>query len=959
MRPGAPVSPPPLSSSHARSACRAAGSGSTWPSAGSVGDAAAVLRSSAALAKARQWSQAVKALDDSFISDDVAGDVQRLQACSSGQVERTCCAVVGACTKKGQWFLAVDLFHKLWARTMQPDDFVFSAAANALEKGSEWQGVGCLLDAARAGGVSPSAYSMASALSSCREVWGRALTLVWAMDRWNVEASVVTYNAALTSFAEGAQWSLAVLLLGELRSAQLEATVVSCSTAISACRASGEVPAARQLWNSMHDSRIEANDITCTAMLGVCAAAAAWQDALHFLWEFQQLGGRPSCISYSRGIDAMADSRQWEWAVRLFDDMESSLVRPDPMAFCSLLSALGAAVQWEKAASLLAKMREQRCSPDVTAYSIVASACAAAQQWMQAGHLLWQLQEEQLAADVVMYGALLTACEKGRQWERAFQLLRQMKAETVEVNVVACNAAMSACEKSRRLAAGLKLFSWMRGSHMQPDVVTCSALVSAADKDHNWGLALDLFFRTASYGQEASIVSMSAAVSACGKAQQWVHSLELLRGATSWQLTPNVHTYGAAMSSCEKAEEWETALLLLEEMAERSLEATLATCNAALSACEKGSQVHGAAALLQHMRQSQLTPDIISYNAAVTACSRSGNWQMAAWFLEEMAADLVEADVVTLENAWNAIVFSDALSADDSFDMACALASGVVTKLTLWLRLLLLGDKARITAQREQWYTSRENPAGSAVQAVECLQSEDAVEAATMAAFRRLVHAPSAGRLNSLRAGHSNDAEGGQLTDGVLERQFSLGADGTAAVLTLCKDTAVPQRPWDVEACFALRAALLDANFEPSFEPSTAFIAAQLRFAASDAVAASSRGRLFGCGIPDDAAALTAAQARLRPVFVDHDRSMHAERQALLSLIEAHSQGWLPDALIVRLFVSHTLCISCLAVCCQFAKALPHARLNVAFSTWREGCRWAGFGSSADANVPHRPGSLP
>eukprot|EP00438_Fugacium_kawagutii_P025556 Skav222821 [mRNA] locus=scaffold1444:229331:238322:+ [translate_table: standard] len=42
----------------------------------------------------------------------------------------------------------------------------------------------------------------------------------------------------------------------------------------------------------------------------------------------------------------------------------------------------------------------------------------------------------------------------------------------------------------------------------------------------------------------------------------------------------------------------------------------------------------------------------------------------------------------------------------------------------------------------------------------------------------------------------------------------------------------------------------------------------------------------------------------------------------------------------VRLYATHTLCISCLACCCQFKRLLP----NVAFDVWRETRRWVGSG---------------
>ncbi|CAJ1444631.1 unnamed protein product, partial [Effrenium voratum] len=46
----------------------------------------------------------------------------------------------------------------------------------------------------------------------------------------------------------------------------------------------------------------------------------------------------------------------------------------------------------------------------------------------------------------------------------------------------------------------------------------------------------------------------------------------------------------------------------------------------------------------------------------------------------------------------------------------------------------------------------------------------------------------------------------------------------------------------------------------------------------------------------------------------------------------------------VRLYATHTLCISCLACCCQFKRLLPNVKLEVAFDVWRETRRWVGNG---------------
>lgn len=84
------------------------------------------------------------------------------------------------------------------------------------------------------------------------------------------------------------------------------------------------------------------------------------------------------------------------------------------------------------------------------------------------------------------------------------------------------------------------------------------------------------------------------------------------------------------------------------------------------------------------------------------------------------------------------------------------------------------------------------------------------------------------------------------------------------------------------------------------------------------------------------------------PVFAQHDRSNHAERQALIKVIARvqEASGAQTDAEFeaecaevtgtVRLYASHTPCISCMACFCQFQRLFPKVKLCVDFDDWRD-----------------------
>ncbi|CAJ1344583.1 unnamed protein product [Effrenium voratum] len=93
---------------------------------------------------------------------------------------------------------------------------------------------------------------------------------------------------------------------------------------------------------------------------------------------------------------------------------------------------------------------------------------------------------------------------------------------------------------------------------------------------------------------------------------------------------------------------------------------------------------------------------------------------------------------------------------------------------------------------------------------------------------------------------------------------------------------------------------------------------------------------------------LRAPGSYVLPVFAQHDRSNHAERQALIKVIARvqEASAAKTDAEFeaecaqvtgtVRLYASHTPCISCMACFCQFQRLFPKVKLCVDFDDWRD-----------------------
>jgi len=234
------------------------------------------------------------------------------------------------------------------------------------------------------------------------------------------------------------------------------------------------------------------------------------------------------------------------------------------------------------------------------------------------------------------------------------------------------------------------------------------------------------------------------------------------------------------------------------------------------------------------------------------------------------------------------------------------------------------------------------------VVAVELLFNHDRLDMEVGNAFRRAVYEPVLDRLrvycDSTTSEARSAAKSWRLQDRVLERQFSLSKffTGEAGVDLGMIQAGQPMLPRAQVTC---RKHLVDAGVEATDDPVSSALAAwmahQLSVGDVEVPTSECRTRPFGYAMEKPG-----VSEWLLPVFVEHDRSSHAERMALLSVgdVIQDAGGKLhPDSKIggsVCVYATHTPCISCLAVFCQFKRRLPDVKLYFYFDTWGDNRRW-------------------
>ena len=165
-----------------------------------------------------------------------------------------------------------------------------------------------------------------------------------------------------------------------------------------------------------------------------------------------------------------------------------------------------------------------------------------------------------------------------------------------------------------------------------------------------------------------------------------------------------------------------------------------------------------------------------------------------------------------------------------------------------------------------------------------------------------------------------------------------LGARCTSRALLDLGLSGLPSPAWRSKAQKLARQVLRQKAKQPNLWPERPSAQSLVVWCAYDLLDEDGSVWKEGCVVPS--APLDSADQDddlLLPVFVEHDRSRHAERHALLKIIQKiQREGRCFHQISgeICLYAAHTPCISCLAVFCQFRCLFPHVRLNVQFDDW-------------------------
>ncbi|CAE6961723.1 PTAC2 [Symbiodinium sp. CCMP2456] len=543
----------------------------------------------------------------------------------------------------------------------------------------------------------------------------------------------------------------------------------------------------------------------------------------------------------------------------------SSHCRGGPFALARRLKRLNG--PWSQAILIMAEECEQKVAPDLVVFNTLLSVLGRGGAWVASLSVLSAVMAATLRPDIISSSTAIKTFTAGTQWLEGLGLLRAVQGGEVEPDLIAFNSLMTSAYRGQEWEQSMELAARMSLLGVGLDGYSQGALLMACAKGLRWTLALRLLSSRELLGGSGGLVCCSAVLSACDRSLQWASALGLLLAAGSEGLRADGQALMPMLSVLGAKGLWRKAMALRTSCAVTMIRESEESTKAILQACAAAAQ----SAKANEVLNSLTRPSPTHFDLVVEACGKAEDWEGAVALLSFMR----KAQLQT--------------SASGLIAAAQASTAGAACEVLHELRDYF---GAGMNVEKED--------AGSEmVAAVELLQDRDHLDARSAGCWLRTSYRLVARQLRQLlqpRRGRTV-APSHRLRNSVLEQQHSLGRSGSERILLELGLSSSPL--WAGAALHVIRRAL-DGTAESLKATS------QAAWLASSGQIRPAR-RVVGHGSCRPAQENRDA---LLPIFVEHDRALHAERQASDMTAEPSSCYRLRFCAGVFVALSHFLSVS-------------------------------------------------
>lgn len=188
-------------------------------------------------------------------------------------------AIVASCAKDGKWAVALNMFRKMLESGIKPSVISYNSVINCLGKAGEDAFAFKVYELMKLSGLTPDVYTWSALLSALYKSkrYADALRLFESFRALSVSQSYCQlYNIALMSCQRLGCWERSLQLLWQMEKSGMEMSTVSYNHAIRACETARKPEIALQVYQHMIDQKQIPDTFTYLSLIRTCIWGSLW-----------------------------------------------------------------------------------------------------------------------------------------------------------------------------------------------------------------------------------------------------------------------------------------------------------------------------------------------------------------------------------------------------------------------------------------------------------------------------------------------------------------------------------------------------------------------------------------------------------------------------------------------------------------------------------------------------------
>eukprot|EP00439_Symbiodinium_sp_Y106_P068997 s287_g11.t2 len=488
-------------------------------------------------------------------------------------------------------------------------NIVISACASVAAWSSAW----ALLKNFRAASVEATAISYGAALASVKHGWHHALALSDALLLCGLSSNSIIMTSVAAALQQGLQWQRSLVLATGSRA--LPPSVICHNALASAYGKCALWPAALQILMAQKSLAMQPDASTVGTATDAFACSSLWKSALHILHGMMGWQIRCHQIAYHSAASACAAERCWKEVYGLLECMALRLTELTARSFNVAISTLPDRANWSDASALLEVLSSKALKPSTVSFN--SQVDASGRDWSSSVAILETMKAEDTAPDRLSCNSALSTCSSDEAWQMALSIAGQSHRHE-PLDVIGMNSAACACQ--RHWEEVLNLIAGLLPKTVLPSPISLNTVLSSCERCLQWPQALAILRSWPQLRTRKDIISYNSSISACEPS--WTQGLECFSDVLRNQLLPDLVTYNAACHSSSPAS-WLSSLMIFSHLNHSKLAADKISCGTVLDACSLGFSWGGALQTLLQMHSQTLRANTWTVSSAVSSCEMS------------------------------------------------------------------------------------------------------------------------------------------------------------------------------------------------------------------------------------------------------------------------------------------------------------------------------------------------